>query len=98
MAIPTLPDPLIVFDATDRDWAKTAEQWEQTCEWAYEQGIDPNETHRIEVYLIDAPFARVYQFAMTADGLRYIDDATGKTAERKPFDVLLSELPPTGTH
>ncbi len=68
--------------------------------WARSEGINANETYRIEVYLLDCPFARVYEYDRDENGTRFcwvehdhLDDRCD-VAKRKPFDVPLTTLPP----
>lgn len=51
-------------------------------------------TYRIEFYLVDAPFARVYRYALNDGGRLFIQPATGRPALAEPVTVLLDELPP----
>ncbi|MFI6594956.1 hypothetical protein ACIBHX_01840 [Nonomuraea sp. NPDC050536] len=67
-------EPLVVFDARDERWRGDS----HILAWCRSEGIDPEQVYRLEVYLVDCPFARVYD-----DYLR-----------RDPYDVILSSLPP----
>ncbi len=82
-------EPLAVWDAR-RAPVRKITAW---SEWAREHGIPVDDTYRIEFYLVDAPFARVFRYAVNADGRCFKDPATGEAAEEPPVDVILSELP-----
>lgn len=71
--------------------------------WAREQSIEPNDTYRIEIYLLDCLFARVFQFDKDEHGkVRCAVDHEHhpgrvmdcEVARRKPFDVPVSSMPP----
>ncbi|MFN2636842.1 MAG: hypothetical protein ABR585_07445 [Gemmatimonadaceae bacterium] len=83
MTAPVL-DPLAVIDTRDATWAPYTDDgaYHRLMEWAAQQGIS-DDVCRIEVYLLDAPFARVYE----------VDKET--RILREPYDVLLSSLPPS---
>jgi len=54
---------------------------------------DPMRVHRVEVYLLDVPFAKVWEYVIDADGLPKVNEA-GDDAESTARTVLLSSLPP----
>jgi hypothetical protein len=62
--------------------------------WAAEHGIDLCKTYSLEIYVLDAPFARVYAYQYDADGNRVYDPAARDDARLPPRDVLLNSLPP----
>lgn len=64
------------------------------CQWAAENGIDTDSAYRIEIHLLDCPFARVFQYDQDAQGRRFIDPATDDAARRKPYDLPISSMPP----
>lgn len=89
MIAPAL-EPLAVFDARDESWRGD----HQTLAWFRSEGIDPNQVHRLEVYLLDCPFARVYEF-VTLNGARFFVAERDEYLRRDPYDVILASLPPS---
>lgn len=82
-------EPLVVHDCRDRGWAGDP----RILAWCRAEGLNPHEIYRLEVYLLDCPSARVYEYARDDDGNRYLvgDD---EAARREPHDVILTSLPP----
>jgi hypothetical protein len=68
---------------------------EAYCEWLQTHGVDHKATYRTEHHLIDAPLVRVFQYDEDEQGCRYVDEATGDAAVRRPFDVLEKTPPPS---
>ncbi|MFD9950902.1 hypothetical protein ACFWYW_59195 [Nonomuraea sp. NPDC059023] len=81
-------EPLIVYDCSSRQWHGNPD----VLAWMRAEGLDPEQAYRLEVYLVDCPSARVYEYDRNEAGERYLvgDDA----ARREPYDVILSSLPP----
>ncbi len=77
-------DPLTVIDTRDGTWLPYTDDgaYHRLMDWAAEQGI-PDDVCRVEVYLLDTPFARIYRL-----------NAETRTL-REPYDAPLSSLPPT---
>ncbi|MFI6513631.1 hypothetical protein ACIBCT_39010 [Streptosporangium sp. NPDC050855] len=75
--------PLTVIDTRDATWLPYTDDgaYHRLMDWAATQGI-PGDVCRVEVYLLDAPFARVYELDTTTRVLR------------EPYDLILSSLPP----
>ena len=98
----TAMTPLAAWGATEPDvgWARwhSWPRWREAEKWALERGLigDGLPIYRIEFYLIDTPFARLFGFARNDNGHLFTDPATGKAALAKPVDVVLDELPPAG--
>jgi len=85
-------EPLAVWDASAREYNAIRDQ---VCEYLAGQGIPIDPAYRVEVYLLDAPFARVFTYDQDGeDGERHLDPATGDVAVRPPFDQPLTALPP----
>lgn len=92
--------PLAAWGATElgvgwdrwHSWSR----WFEAERWATEHGLAgfDHATYRIEIYLVDAPFARVYRFARNDDGHLFADPATGRATLAEPVIVVLDELPP----
>lgn len=94
MTAPTL-DPIVVLDVNDWHPWPPDDFREQVCAWLRRHNVDPKYVHRVEVYLLDAPFARVHQYDTDANGTVKLDpDDPDDVAKLAPFDVLLRELPP----
>lgn len=91
-----MPEPLAVYDVHEDAWDRlTAQEKYRVRMWIVEQGLDPGDIVRLEVYLIDCPFARVHEFDRDENGnLRVEDLPPREIAVRPPRDVLLSSLPP----
>ena len=89
-------EPVAVFDAHDDDWCNlAAEERTKVWTWMVEEGLDPGEVFRLEVFLIDCPFARVHEYDRDDEGCLRVEDASPRRiAVRPPRDVLLSSLPP----
>lgn len=84
--------PLAVWDANARGIEAVRDQ---VCEYLADQGLPIDPTYRVEIYLVDAPFARVFTYDQDGEGgERHLDPATGDVAVRPPFDQLLTALPP----
>lgn len=94
-----------VYDVADQGWwGLTDDQRDQIRAWATEHGIDVNVTFRMEIHLLDCPFARVFQMDRNEDGRLYcpIDhdhlsmDKVSEcdAARRDPYDLPISSMPP----
>ncbi|MEU8199527.1 hypothetical protein AB0C10_37660 [Microbispora amethystogenes] len=103
MADLTLPDPLAVLDVAD--WLQrppTRDFLVALNEWTDRHGIEARDAVRIEVYLIDTLFARVFQYARTERGHLYcgvdhdhLDEPERcEAARRLPYLVPLTCMPP----
>ncbi|MGW4663203.1 hypothetical protein [Streptosporangium sandarakinum] len=89
-------EPLVVYDAGDDTYQqRIGTPWhDQLLAWARSNGITPDDVTRLEVYLLDAPFARVYEYALDENGRRYLTNDGNDHARREPYNVLLTSLPP----
>jgi len=85
--------PLAVWDAAVPSFFLSPLR-EEAFAWAIQHCGAGEDTHRIEFWLADVPFARVFRYARDEEGCRYRDPATGSPAEVAPADVVLGELPP----
>jgi len=83
--------PLAVWDVNGgfHKW----EHYREAYEWAQGHWPGADDTYRVEFYLVDAPFARVFRYLDNADGCCYLDPATGEPAMEE-VTVMLSELLP----
>jgi len=71
------------------------EHWAEAVAWNKKHLPDRgDDTYRLEFYLVDAPFAKAFRYAVNSQGRWHLDPATGKPAVEEPVTVLLSELPP----
>ena len=92
--------PVAAWGATEPDagWGRwhSWPRWQEAEKWAEERGLVGTAllTYRIEFYLVDIPFARIYSFARNDNGHLFTDPATGKAALAEPVAVVLDELPP----
>jgi hypothetical protein len=96
-AMTSAPQPLKAWDAqTKENWPlpgpRSATETFNT--WLRTHSVEPKDTIRVEYYLIDCPFIRIYQYERDASGHRYVDPAIGDAARRQPFDVPITTLPP----
>lgn len=94
---------LAVWDVREPDWWTG---WRAKSDWARAQGIPVDDTHRIEFYLIDAPFARVFTYARDGQGRKHWnehhtcrdsadhDHSRCDVARQPPYDLPLDALPP----
>lgn len=94
MSVTEALDSIVVLDANEEP---TPSFREQVCAWLNRHGVDPMVTYRVEVLLLDAPFARVYQYEPDAEHIIKVNEDGTDALYRDPFDVLLSELPPEAT-
>lgn len=85
--------PLLVYDAATREggFPNTSAWLEAFMSWLRLYGVDPYATYRVEFYLFDAPFIRVYQYAVQDCSLHVVD---GVVVHRPPFDVITSAPAP----
>ena len=63
-------------------------------EWARRHLGDPAFIYRVEIYLLDSPFAVVHSYARNANGYKYHDPDEDGPAKLEPVVVPLDELPP----
>lgn len=89
-----LPDPILVEDAHE-GWRRTRSQGyrDVVMAWMRSEGIRPEDTRRIEVYLVDTPFARVTSYVRENGGIVW--NAHREEPEMAVETVLLRSLPPT---
>jgi hypothetical protein len=107
--VPDTLAPLQVFDVRDDDLWYGLKGQKAYCDtlraWLRANGIEPWETYRWELYLLDTPFLKVFTYARDDQGklrFRPVEDAeerqrTGRwwlPVEREPFLVPVSSLPP----
>lgn len=85
--------PLLAWDCRDPGYRPIHDR---AAKWLSDHGIDPCGAYRVEFYLVDTPFARVFPYAESEAGWRYWDPATGDAAVGEPRTVLLPALPPAG--
>ncbi len=91
----TLPEPYLIADANDpatRPW-RDSPWYDEFLVWMRSQGMDPEITHLVEVFVVDCPFARATTFVPCPDGgVALTED--GRDFQRATQTVLLSSLPP----
>jgi hypothetical protein len=84
IAIPVDLQPLWVGDSNTAEWLEVwadRDYYDRLVAWLRSEGFDEKITHRVEVYLLDVPFAKVFQYVHNGA------DSVVRTA-------LLSSLPP----
>jgi len=98
-------EPLAVYDVAEANWLGLPHDKRQDlAAWLREQGPDPNDTYRLEVYLLDCLFVRVFQWDRDKLGGGHYcpldhdhhdpDRSLCEAARRAPFDVPVAEMPP----
>jgi hypothetical protein len=85
--------PVAVWDAGDPGWARYCRLMEARAAWLRGQGLPADQMYRAEFLLIDAPCARIFCYALNAEGRTY-KDADGEVATEPPRIVPLADLPP----
>jgi hypothetical protein len=84
-------EPMTVWDGRECAYDRIREP---AMEWLTAQGIPVDPAYRVEFFLVDSPFARVFTYAEDEQGRRYMDPATDDPAVNEPYVKVLSELPP----
>jgi hypothetical protein len=94
-------EPIAVWDAREPAWRRNRQA---KVDWLKEHGLPVNTMHRAEFYLIDAPCARIFCYALNEAGKRHWapghdprqphDHDRCGAAEEEPRMVPLDELPP----
>lgn len=95
--------PLAVWDVKHESWFR--QNWMGRRDWLRAQELPANQIYRIEFYLLDTPFARLFRYALNQDGRKHWIDAhtpgqphdheACHVAMLEPLDVPLPELPPS---
>jgi hypothetical protein len=88
---------LAVYDARDESWwGLTEAEREGFKAWLREQtaDYDGRAIYRTEIHHAEQPFARIFAFALDAEGRKYADPETGDVAEVPTRDVPISSMPP----
>ena len=89
-----LPEPLLVEDANEEWWrTRTPGHRGAVSAWLASEGIDAADLTRVEVYLVDAPFAWLVFHVRGKDGKCLVNE-TGDGVLTRLETVLLSSLPP----
>lgn len=89
-----LPAPLLAEDATEEWWETRTEEYRAVVTaWLASEGIDIADLIRVEVFLLDAPFARLC-FQVRDDDDRAVINEAGDGIVTRTETVLLSSLPP----
>jgi len=98
--VPEGLEPLAIWEARDDAfWQRHGDSgfiFAEAISWAERHGVVKSEdrVYRIEFYLVDAPFAIVYRYALNEDGMVPVDAETGGPATEPPALLPLGELPP----
>lgn len=89
-----LPEPLLVEDAHEEWWRTRTPEYRDTInEWLASEGIDGTDLTRVEAYLVDAPFARLWFRVRDEEGRCLLNEARDEVLKREETQ-LLSSLPP----
>jgi hypothetical protein len=88
-------EPLAVYDVRSDSWLEMvkAGRANKFRGWVQDQGLDPREIYRLEIYLTDCPSAIVHSYAKDSTGKHFYLDGHD-IARRKPYEIPLSSLPP----
>ena len=91
-----LEPPLWVADSNAPGWLAfmNTPGYRRLCDWADAEGIDTYATYRVEVYLLDALFAKIFKYVISDDGHLVSDECRDDIARTERF-VILSSMPPT---
>lgn len=95
LAIPEGLEPLADFDP--REWPCRYSDGEmQQIVWWMQKHLTEYARYadRVEIYMLDAPFAVVHRYARDGDGFKYALEPGGPPATDEPVIVPLTELPP----
>jgi len=97
----TATEPVAVWDVRDDAWRRDREA---KTGWLKGHSLPAGQMYRAEFYLLDAPFARIFCYALNDEGRVHLnrhhvpgephDHSLCEIAREEPRDVLLSELPP----
>lgn len=85
--------PLATWDAEAKPGFHDWPHWREASEWVTDHGLEPVYIYRIEFYLVDTPFAKVFRYATENSNILY-DAAANGPARLDPVIVVLPELPP----
>ncbi|MBX6386836.1 MAG: hypothetical protein IRZ07_28310 [Microbispora sp.] len=96
-----LPPPLAVLDSRCEDWPPP--NLSDVMGWLRSNGINTKVTYRVELYLVDTLFAKVFQYQRDEHG-RMICNVDHdhrnnpdqcEAARREPYLLPLNNMPPT---
>lgn len=89
-------EPVRVLDAREEPMrARLGTPWHMSLlDWFKQEGINPRNVYRLEVYLVDCPSGRIFEYDVDQEGNRYVKAGQDEAARRRPYDVILSSLPP----
>lgn len=76
-----------LYDDMRSDWTR------EVCDWMRAEGLDPEVVYGLEVYLVDAPYARVNAYVTDEQGRVLLNDERSD-ARRCTFTRVLSSYPP----
>jgi hypothetical protein len=94
------PVPLAVWDVREDG---RQQHWKARSDWLRDAGLPRDVMYRVEFWLLDCPFARIFCYELNAEGRKYWapdhvrephDHDACHSAFEKPRDVLLGALPP----
>lgn len=82
-------NPLFTADVRDPDWYYRAD----VADWLRAHGVDPCLVYRYEVYVVDTPCVRVFEYQSDERGRMMSDPVT-----RTPYMMLIDSFPPSLDH
>lgn len=87
--------PVWVGDAATREWSQICGThfWHDCLTWLADHDLSDKFVTRVEVYLLDAPFAKVWHAVRDEHGTIRLDD-TGEDLLLNEFTIMLKSLPP----
>lgn len=74
--------PIAAWDTRSSDWPSPAARRKARCAWLSSIGLDTLAVYRIEFFLIDAPFARVFAYRLDEHGYPYWESVHDPLDER----------------
>jgi hypothetical protein len=100
--------PVVTYDTRTQNWRNIAgtRRHRRLLQWLAAEGLDPTHIIRLEIYLLDCPYAQVTERDRNEHGSMLLIEL-GRDDEgrmqygdesrlRQPYTVLLSSLPPRG--
>jgi len=89
------PKPLAVYDVHEPGWQNLPTRArDRVNDWARSEGLNPEDIYRLETYLIDCPFVRVYAITRDGGGNIILGDDGTSLVTLTPRDAPVSSLPP----
>lgn len=78
-----------------RFYRQVRPEWnESVCDWMRTEGMDPNRTQAVEVYLVDTPHAVVTEYVTDDQDRMMIDPNDSDRVWTQTYTRVLSSYPP----